>query len=264
MHKLVRQVRFSINPFLDGDGEGFNSYASKPCGNGLAIFFELGVGLIGQANADTGFVVNVVDVDKQVREHVVEIFSQKIREYYRKGKHVGFSVLANLLEETNGRLKGKFGDAIVGELSLKLNPYRKLAVDCEDLKMIYFSEKFEFASMHKLWNTDFSEEKNFEVFGKCANPTGHGHNYSIEVTVKMDVETEFKVSEFERVVDDNFVEQVDHKNLNADVEYFSKNNPTVENLAVFAWGRLAEKFPQVKLHSVTIWETDKTYCTYYG
>ncbi len=264
MHKLVRQVRFSINPFLAEDSEGFNSYASKPSGEGLAIFFELGVGLIGQIGKDTGFVVNVVDIDKQVRRNVVGFFGDRIRDYYRNGRHVGFSQLYGLLKETRKRLEGKFGNVLLGELSLKLNPFRKLAVDCEDLKMIYFSEKFEFASMHKLWNEKFTEKRNFELFGKCANPTGHGHNYSIEVTVKMPAETDFRISEFEKVIEENFVKLVDHKNLNADVEYFSKNNPTVENITVFAWSNLAKKFADVKLHSVTVRETDKTYCTYYG
>ena len=151
------------------------------------------------------------------------------------------------------------------ELSLKLNPFRKLAVDCEDWKMIYFSEKFDFAAMHKLWNEQFSEEKNFEVFGKCANPTGHGHNYVIEVTVKTPADEEsFRVADFEKVVNEEFIELVDHKNLNVDVERFEKTNPTIENLAILGWDRLVGKFKQPKLHCVTVWETDKTYCSYYG
>jgi 6-pyruvoyltetrahydropterin/6-carboxytetrahydropterin synthase len=65
-------------------------------------------------------------------------------------------------------------------------------------------------------------------------------------------------------VDDELVQVVDHKNLNADVAEFGKTNPTVENIAVFAWGKLAGKFGEAKLHCVTVMETDKTYCSYYG
>ncbi len=265
MHKLGRLIRFSINPFLPIDEEGFNPYSSKPCSRGLAVFFELGVGLAGEVEPSTGFVVNVLDIDQEVRRYVVPIFSSQIRQYYRHGKHVGFSELGRLLLMCHEKLIGKFGRSMLTDLSLKLNPFRKITIDCEDYKMIYISEKFEFAAMHKLWNNEFSAEKNFEVFGKCANPSGHGHNYIIEVTVKKELETTgFGMGNFEKTVNDEFIELVDHRNLNEDLPEFSKNIPSVENIAAFAWERMADKFKEAKLHSVTVWETDKTYCSYYG
>ena len=159
----------------------------------------------------------------------------------------------------------KFGKAILSDVSLKLNPFRKVALDCEDDKMIYFSEKFEFAATHKLWNDEFSRERNFEIFGKCANPSGHGHNYVIEVTVKMPADEQaFQIGVFEKTVDEELIKLIDHKNLNADLAYFSETIPTVENIGVFAWNKLAGKFSNAKLHCVTVWETEKTYCSYYG
>jgi len=264
VHKLARQVRFSINPFLDEDSKGSNSFCSRPAGEGLSIFLELCVGLAGEVEPATGFVVNVVDVDRCVRQYVVPIFAERIRRYFRQGKHIGFPEITELLKSAQEQLADKFGRAMVAELTLKLNPFRKVAVDCEDTKMIYFSERFEFAAMHKLWNNDFSDSHNFKVFGKCANPTGHGHNYIVEVTVKMPSGEEFCISDFEKTVDHELIKLIDHKNLNADVAYFEKANPTVENIAVFAWERIAGKFSDIKLHCVTVWETDKTYCTYYG
>jgi len=264
MHKLSRQVRFSINPFLDSDGGGDNSYSSKPCGEGLALFFDLGVGVVGQADGDTGFVINVMDIDKRVRDEVVPIYSEYVRKYYRAGRHIGYENVSELLELAYKHLSGKLGGAMISDLSLNLNPFRKISVDCEDLKMIYIGEKFEFAAMHKLWNEKFDDAWNFEAFGKCANPTGHGHNYVVEVTVKAASSDDFSVGAYEKIVEENFISLVDHKNLNADVEFFAKANPTVENLAVYAWQGLVGKFDKVKLHSITVWETDKTYCTYYG
>ena len=265
MHKLVRRVRFSVNPFLPKDSEGFNSYGSKPAGEGLAIFFELTVALAGAAGADTGFVVNVVDIDKCVRREVVPVLAERVREDYRKGGHIGLGRIAEFLQLARQRLAGKFGEAILSDLSLALNPFRKVAMDCEDVKMIYFSEKFEFAAMHKLWNDEFSEEHNFEVFGKCANPAGHGHNYIVEVTVKMAAGAEgFGIGDFEKTVDEGVINVLDHKNLNADVAWFAETNPTMENITVFAWEAVVGKFSHAKLHCVTVWETDKTYCTYYG
>jgi len=265
MHKLCREVRFSVNPFLVEDAEGANSYCAKPAGDGLSLFLELGVGLIGQTDPVTGFVVNVVDIDKYVRRFVVPVFSKYIRDNFNKGCHIGFEQIAGLLKSAKKQLDDKFDSLLVGELTLKLNPFRKVAIDCEDLKMIYISEKFEFAAMHRLWNENFSDERNFKVFGKCANPSGHGHNYIIEVTVKKPTEgDDFCIGDFERAIDENFIELVDHKNLNVDVEGLGRINPTVENIAVFAWGKLAGKFEPAKLHCITVWETDKTSCSYYG
>ncbi len=265
MYKLARQVRFSINPFLPGESSGYNSYASRPTGEGLSLFFELCVKLTGAVEPTTGFVTNVLDIDEQVRKYVVPIFSDRIRDDFGGGRHIGLLEITELLKSARGQLADKFGAAKVSELSLALNPFRKVTVDCEDSEMIYFSEKFEFAATHKLWNDDFSDKRNFEVFGKCANPAGHGHNYIAEVTVKKPVnKTELCIGDFERVVDEEFIKVVDHKNLNLDVPHFAKTIPSVENIAAFAWEKMVGKFGEAALHCVTIWETDKTCCSYYG
>ncbi|MHC4641503.1 MAG: 6-carboxytetrahydropterin synthase [Planctomycetota bacterium] len=265
MHKAGRQVRFSINPFLPKDSAGFNSFASQPAGEGLSIFFELSVEVAGEVDPDTGFVVNVIDIDKNVREFAVPIFAERIRENYRSGKHIGLFGITELLRSAWGQLADKFGAAKVSQLSLKLNPFRKVTIESKDCQMIYFSEKFEFAATHKLWNDAFSEERNLEVFGKCANPTGHGHNYVVEVTIEVpETEDRFQTGDFEKTVDDELIKILDHKNLNVDVGEFSRANPTIENIASFAWGKLVGKFGEAGLHCVTVWETDKTYCSYYG
>jgi 6-pyruvoyltetrahydropterin/6-carboxytetrahydropterin synthase len=269
VRKLTRQVRFSINPFLQADVEGANPYASRPAGQGLSIFFELSAGLMGDLDRSTGFVMNVLDIDETVRSLVVPLFAKRIKTDFREGRHIGLYELADVLKSARQILAGKFCGAVLSELALKLNPFRKLTLDCsramEDYDMIYFGEKFEFAAMHRLWNDKFSDERNFALFGKCANPAGHGHNYIIEVTVKTFPEgRDFCIGDFEKIVDDEFIKHVDHKNLNVDVSELSGINPTVENLASFAWDRLIGKFDPAKLHCVTVWETDKTSCSYYG
>jgi len=236
MHKTARQVRFSVNPFLPGDTEGYNSYASRPSGEGLALFFELLVEVAGEVEPTTGFVVNVDDIDENVRRYVVPVFAGRIKEDFQQGRHIGFFEIAGLLTEAWGKLADKFGSGKLSKLSLNLNPFRKVGIDSEDSRMIYFSEKFEFAATHKLWNEQFSERKNYEVFGKCANPTGHGHNYIVEVTVKKAAgSNSFCIADFEKIVDDELIKFIDHKNLNADVAEFKENNPTIENIAVFAY-----------------------------
>jgi 6-pyruvoyltetrahydropterin/6-carboxytetrahydropterin synthase len=138
-------------------------------------------------------------------------------------------------------------------------------MDAKAPGVLYFSEKFEFAATHKLWNDAFSEERNFEIFGKCANPAGHGHNYLVEVTVATDADgPPLEVGEFEQIVDSYLMQLVDHKNLNLDVPEFRDRIATVENLAVFAWERLSGRFDPGRLYSITVWESDRTYCSYYG
>jgi 6-pyruvoyltetrahydropterin/6-carboxytetrahydropterin synthase len=273
MYKLGRAVRFSVNPFpstalgtgLPEDTDGFNSFASKPAGDGLSIFFELLVEVVGEVEPTTGFVVNVTDIDKNIREFVVPIFARRIRTDFQQGRHIGLFDIAAILKSAWQLLSDKFGRARLSNLSLKLNPFRKVTIDSKDSQMLYFSEKFEFAATHKLWNNDFSEQRNLEIFGKCANPAGHGHNYIVEVTIKMPAgEDSFRIGDFQKVVDNELIKVVDHKNLNADVTVFGKTNPTVENIAAFAWNKLVGKFGKASLHCVTVWETDKTFCSYYG
>jgi 6-pyruvoyltetrahydropterin/6-carboxytetrahydropterin synthase len=261
MHKLSRQVRFSINPYLSEQVEGYNSFASRPAGQGLSIYLEMVVELESEVEPATGFVVNVNDIDRIVRCFAVPVFVQHIT----GGGYIGFFDLVEMLGSAWSRLVEPFKPAKLKKLALKLNPFRAIAISSEVVDMVYFSEKFEFAATHTLWNREFSDRKNFDVFGKCANPTGHGHNYVVEVTVKMPVSRDdFNVSNFQQVVDNELIKIVDHKNLNLDVEYFSNKNPTVENITSFAWDRLVGKLGPALLHCITVWETDKTSCCFYG
>ena len=265
MHRLTRRVRFSINPFLSQQTEGSNSFSSKPTGEGLAIYFELSIELVDNVDPATGFIVNVSDIDKIVRNYALPVFINSVQKYYQQAKHVSLLTITELLKSSYGLLKNKFGTAKISNLTLNLNPFRKVTLKSEDTVMIYFSEKFEFAATHKLWNENFTKEKNLEIFGKCANPTSHGHNYIIEVTIKMPADRSgFKYDDFEKTVDTELIKKVDHKNLNLDVEWFRKTNPTVENITTFAWEKLVGKFGNQLLHCVTVWESDRTYCSYYG
>jgi 6-pyruvoyltetrahydropterin/6-carboxytetrahydropterin synthase len=265
MVRLGRRVRFSINPFLEQDSLGFNSYASKPAGEGLAIFLELAVELTGPITPQTGLLVNVTDIDRIARRLAVPVFAEQIRRHLCRGEHVSLAAVAEILRLVHEHLADRFPGARVNKLTLKLNPFRELAMETNEPGTIYFSEKFEFAATHKLWNDSFSNEQNRETFGKCANPSGHGHNYLVEVTVKAPADAPpLKIGQFECIVDARLMQLLDHKNLNLDVPEFEKRIATVENLAVFAWQRLAGQFDPARLHGVTVWESDRTWCSYYG
>ena len=263
MHRLSRQVRFSINPFMPAE-TGCNSYASKPCGSGLSYYLALWVELASELDPDTGFVVNVSRIDRAVRSEVIGLFDTAIRQAAQAGRGVSVYDLCALLRAAWSQLVQVFSAMRLERLALELNPYRTIQVNAEDSDVYCFSEKFEFAAMHRLLNSKYDAATNLDFFGKCANPAGHGHNYVIEVTVEKQArpEQEDWIAKFEQVVEDAFLSLVDHKNLNVDVPGFECFNPTVENLSSFAWSKLAGKFIDCRLVKVTVWENDRTYCAY--
>lgn len=263
MHRLSREIRFTVSPFSE-QAKGENSYCSKPDCEGLGVFLSLWLELGGEVSAKTGFVVNLTDIDELCRKKAVPIICKSLRAKFLQGESVSFYEVAEILADCFEPLKGEFLPAKVLSLTLNINPYRKIKVLADNKKVIYYSEKFEFAATHKLWNDKLCSEENFAVFGKCANPSGHGHNYIVEITVEIDDSKKFTYGSFEKSVDDNLIEILDHKNLNADVPYFADNNPTVENITTYAWQQLVDAFNAAKLAEITIWENDRAYCTYKG
>jgi len=264
MHRLTRDVRFSINPFLPEQDEGFNAFASRPAGQGLALYCELVIELRGSVDRDTGFVVNVTDIDNNVRAHAVPILMEHIRACYQDARHVSLMSLVALLRSAKDSLANRFSPASVSTLGLKLNPYVMIRINSKDLSMFFYSEKFEFSATHKLWNDSFSEQANYRTFGKCASPSGHGHNYLMEISIKKDADQVFDTQAFERVIDEKLISVLDHKNLNVDVAHFTKVIPTMENIAEFAWDCLKMDFDRAQLHCITVWESDRTSCSYFG
>ena len=264
MHTLSRQIRFSLDPFSERQTQGFNSYASKPCGNGLSIYFSLWVDLASELDRDTGFVVNVSQIDQAVRRQIVPLFESMIHDTFQARQTPTLISLVSVLKQSWDVLRDSLQLKTLTQLSLELNPFRKITIQSDEAMMFIFSEKFEFSAMHQLWNDKFDDEKNSELFGKCANLAGHGHNYILEVSVEKTTESKDDRwhSEFEKVVKEHFLDFVDHKNLNVDVAEFETLNPTVENLSFLAWQKLEKKLNNAKLHKVVVWENDRTYCSY--
>lgn len=264
MHTLSRQIRFSVDPFSAEPKKGYNSYASKPCVEGLGLYLALWVDLESQLNPDTGFVVNVSEIDTIVRQRAIPIFTQEISDAYIRRKTVSLSDLVSMLKCCWKEIQRGFQSKKLARLCLELNPYSTLSIQAEDAGMFTYAEKFEFAAMHRLWNEKFDAAKNTELFGKCANPAGHGHNYVLEVQVQCEphlLESGWKV-DYQKVIKEEFLDRVDHKNLNEDVPEFQSLNPTVENLSFLAWKKLAGKMKNAKLVNVAVWENDRTFCSF--
>lgn len=134
--------------------------------------------------------------------------------------------------------------------------------------MLYITRREVFSSAHRLHNTNLSDEENENIFGKCNNPNGHGHNYTLEVIVagKIDPTTGYVVDlkQLKEIIIENVVRKVDHKHLNHDVDFLEGINPTTENFAVKIWDQLVDKIPSGKLHSIKLYETENNYIEYKG
>ena len=135
--------------------------------------------------------------------------------------------------------------------------------------MVYLTRRERFNAAHKLWVKSWSDEKNLEVFGKCANKNWHGHNYDLFVTVKgnPDPLTGFivDVKKLSKIIKEVVIEQLDHKNLNMDVDFIPENmQPTTENLAMLIWQQLTPHIQGCELHRIKLYETENIFAEYYG
>lgn len=138
--------------------------------------------------------------------------------------------------------------------------------------MVYVSRKEHFNAAHKLYNPAWSEEKNREVFGACANENWHGHNFDLIVTVKgiPDPETGFVIDlkKLSSLIRSEVIEKLDHKNINLDVDFMKGKFASCEVLVMEIWKILASAVKNMaysaELHSVRLYETPRNYVEYFG
>ncbi|TKC05111.1 6-pyruvoyl trahydropterin synthase family protein [Pedobacter frigoris] len=136
--------------------------------------------------------------------------------------------------------------------------------------MIYITRKASFNAAHKLSRPDWTAEENEAVYGKCANPNWHGHNYQLYVTVKGEVnpETGFLVDLkwLKDIINVSVVDKIDHKNLNLDVDFMKDKLASTENLAIAIWEQLYSLIAEsgAQLHSIKIYETENNFVEYLG
>ncbi len=134
---------------------------------------------------------------------------------------------------------------------------------------VRITRRVHFSAAHRLFRAEWSEEQNRAVFGDCANPNWHGHNYEIDVTVEGEVDpnTGFVMDlrvlkeALERLV----LTDVDHRNLNTEVPWLEGVIPSTENVAVGIWRRIVGELPPgVTLVRIKLWETPRNYVEYEG
>ncbi len=131
------------------------------------------------------------------------------------------------------------------------------------------TRRLHFSAAHRLYRSEWSDERNREVFGDCSNPLWHGHNYELDVTVEGEVDptTGFvlDLSRLKRIVEENVIRDLDHRNLNVEVPWLEGMNPTTENVVVAIWGQLRPALPEgIALTRLVLWETPRNYVEYVG
>ena len=134
--------------------------------------------------------------------------------------------------------------------------------------MIYVTRRTQFSAAHRLFNPTWSDEQNEAIFDKCNNPKGHGHNYTLEVTVRgiPDPETGYVIDlkKLRDIIEDNVIEKVDHKHLNYDVDFLSGIIPTAENIVLCVWQILRLHITNGELYSIKLFESDNNFVEYFG
>ena len=130
----------------------------------------------------------------------------------------------------------------------------------------YLTKVFHFCAAHKYGNSEWSDEKNIEVFGKDFRV--HGHNYTLHVTVKgeLNPDTGFivELEDLKRIVKEHVISKLDHSQFDIEVDWFKNKQPSSENLVIFIWDQIIKDFDSSKLHRIRLHETPTIFTDYYG
>ncbi len=136
--------------------------------------------------------------------------------------------------------------------------------------MVFVTRIERFNAAHRLFRPEFSDEQNLEVFGKCSNPNWHGHNYTLVITVKGEINPDtgfvINLSQLSHLINERVIQKLDHKNINLEVDFMNGKLASTENLAVGIWDQLSEEIQKsgAMLHSVKLVETENNSVEYFG
>lgn len=137
-------------------------------------------------------------------------------------------------------------------------------------KPVYLTRKCEFSASHYYHNPEFSPEENRRIFGKCNNLNGHGHNYTLELTVRGEVDPQsgfvINLVDLKEVLNREVMDVFDHRHLNQEVAEFANQIPTSENIAISIWKRVEPHVNRLgaKIHRVRLYETPELFADFYG
>ncbi|HMO26575.1 MAG TPA: 6-carboxytetrahydropterin synthase [Tepidisphaeraceae bacterium] len=262
MFQLTRAIRFAIPPAGDPPGSKprhANGHAGWPAIESVGSrWIEMRVTLAGELDPASSYLRNIKQIDERARALALPIIQQCVQQHAP-----GFDLPLRL----HHHLQGTWAGARVVAVALALSPYTEISVREEELPMVRLAHRFEFSAAHRLHNPNLTDAENRAMFGKCNNPHGHGHNYELQVTVAGPIRADgriIEIDQLERIVDDAVIQPFDHKHLNIEVCDFAELNPSVEHIAQTIFRRLKPRCAdrQIRLASVIVWETPKTFAEY--
>lgn len=267
MIELSRTVRFCLNdpdPARPQRPPRDNAFSAWPPMRGLGRFYQVHVRCAGRADPVTGYFISIKHIDHAVATTILPYLHELLTQ-------TGSSAtlpMGQLMRSILGLVQEPLGQTVV-QVCLDLTPYHCLTIRSRDMDKVLIRQQYEFAAAHRLHTDRLSDDENRQVFGKCNNPSGHGHNYRLEVAVTAPVDPGGHVTPVEALdalVHEVVLGKLDHRHLNHDVPQFADLNPSVENIAVVIYGMIREQVGRlgVALEEVSVWETDKTVCTYRG
>ncbi len=267
--ELIRTTRFCVNDRSFGDPASQiatdpNGYAAKPAMRGLGRYYSVDVTARGVPDPVTGYLIDIKAIDRAVRDAVVPLISLACHDDPAREP-------ATLLPELMVDLEAAL-PVTLAALRWNLTPYSSITMNALSATTVVLRQRFDFAAAHRLHVDTLSDEENRRLFGKCNNPSGHGHNYQVEPAVEAPLPGSgpmpFTMLDLERLADETIIAAFDHTNLNTDPPDFSQAgvNPSVEHIARACYQRLGNAIDATgsgaKLLEVTVWETDRTRCTY--
>lgn len=235
---------------------------------GLGRFYELEIAARGEPDPTTGYLLNITDIDRAAHGAAIPLIARACAETPETEPALLLPALLDALARAlpGGRLES---------VRWRLTPYYSLEMTPAETKHVTLRQQFDFAAAHRLHVSSMSDEQNRAIFGHCNNPAGHGHNYRIEPSVEVEMDASgpaFTLADLERVTDETILRRFDHTHLNEDTPEFGVGSgvtPSVENIARVFYELLAPALERASagrasLRSMTVWETDRTSCTYPG
>lgn len=259
--RLTREIRASLLDRAEEDARPSNSWGGWPTARGLCPYVKLRATVEGEPDPTTGYLCDIRQIDQALRDVLFEKTPSTDRPVLASVEVLIHSIWASV----PGKLPATLS---VRSLEMWTTPFARYRVNKESESMVHLTQQFEFSAAHRLHCPKLSDEENRSLFGKCNNPSGHGHNYVVEVTVagQPDPKTGEIISlhRLEKIVEDRLIRVMDHKHLNEDLPAFAEVNPTVENITREAWQLLEGHFAPARLTNVRVYETPKTWADYSG
>jgi 6-pyruvoyltetrahydropterin/6-carboxytetrahydropterin synthase len=251
---LSRVVRLALVP---GRGSAPTVRAWSEV-DGWSACMEVDVTVRGKPDPTTGYIVGIQEIDRAVKECASSIIPAS----FISGEPLE-RALASLREALISTLA-----VSLNSIAIRTNPMCDLRSEESMPHHVIVSQRFDFSSSHRLHCPTLSDAENRRVFGKCNNPAGHGHNYRLEVEVRIPLSDApgLRASDIDRITREHAVDRLDHKHLNSDVEAFRDRNPSVESIAAtcFDWLSGPIRAAGGELARVRVWETEKTSAIYPG